>query len=43
VTTIDHLEKGDLGVTSEVNVLGAIGHKLHETTTCHLLYLLYRK
>jgi hypothetical protein len=37
VTTVDHLEKGDLGVTSEVNVLGAIGHELHETTTCHLI------
>ena len=37
VTTVDHLKKGDLGVTSEVNVLGAIGHKLHETTTCHLI------
>jgi len=37
VTTIDHLEKGDLGVTSEVNILCAIGHELHETTTCHLI------
>jgi len=43
VTTVDHLEKCNLRVTCQVNVLGAIGHKLHETTTCHLLYLLYRK
>jgi len=37
VTTVDHLEEGNLRVTRQVNVLGAIGHELHETTTCHLI------
>ena len=36
VTTIDHLEEGNLGVPSQVNILRAIGNKLHQTTTCHL-------
>jgi hypothetical protein len=38
VTTVDHLKKSDLGVTGKVNVLGAISYKLHQTTSCHLLY-----
>ena len=37
VTTVDHLEEGNLRVTSQVNILCAIGHELHETTTCHLI------
>ena len=36
VATVDHLEEGDLGITCEVNILGAVGYKLHQTTTCHL-------
>ena len=36
VATVDHLKKGDLGVTRKVNVLCAIGNELHQTTTCHL-------
>ena len=37
VTTVDQLEESDLGVTGKVNVLGAIGDELHNTTTCHVL------
>jgi hypothetical protein len=40
VTTVDDLKKGDLWVTGKVNILGAIGNELHQTTTCHL-YTLY--
>ena len=45
VTTVHNLKKGDLGVASQVNVLGAVSYKLHETSTCHLffLYLYYTK
>ena len=43
VTTVHYLEECDLGVTGQVNVLGAIGYELHQTTTCHLLYLHPRK
>ena len=40
VTTVNNLEESDLGVTREVNVLGAISDELHQTTTCHFsLYL----
>ncbi len=39
VATVDYLKKGDLGVTCEVNILGAVGHELHQTTTCHLYTL----
>jgi len=43
VATVDHLKKSDLGVPRKVNVLGAIGNELHQTTTCHLLYPLVTK
>jgi len=29
VATVDHLEEGDLGIASEVDVLGTIGDELH--------------
>ncbi len=38
VTTVDHLEEGDLGVTGQVNILRAVCDELHQATTCHLLY-----
>ena len=38
VAAVHHLEKGNLGITREVNILSAIGNKLHKTTTRHLLY-----
>jgi len=36
---VNHLEKSDLRVTSQINVLGAIGDELHQTTSSHFLYL----
>jgi len=38
VAAVHDLEERDLGVAREVNILGAVGDKLHETTTRHLLY-----
>ena len=35
VTTVYNLEESDLGVTSQVNILGTISDELHQTTTCH--------
>jgi hypothetical protein len=43
VAAVDHLEKGDLGVTREVNVLGAVGDELHKTTTRHFCISLAEK
>ena len=44
VAAVNHLEERDLGVTSQVNILGAVGYELHKTTTCHfLLYPSLRK
>jgi hypothetical protein len=43
VTTVDNLEEGDLGVTSEVNILGAISDELHQATTCHCISLAKKK
>jgi hypothetical protein len=43
VATVDHLEEGDLGVAREVNVLGAVGDKLHKTTTRHFCISLAEK
>jgi hypothetical protein len=44
VAAVNHLEERDLGVTSQVNILGAVGYELHKTTTCHfLLYPCLRK
>jgi hypothetical protein len=38
VSAINDLEKRDLRVTSQVNILGAIGDELHQTTSSHFLY-----
>ena len=38
MSAINHLEKCDLRVTSQVNILGAIGDELHQTTSSHFLY-----
>ena len=38
VAPVYHFEKCDLRVTSQVNVLGAIGDELHQTTSSHFLY-----
>ena len=35
VTTVNDLEEGDLRVASQVNVLGPVGYKLHQTAACH--------
>jgi len=44
VSSVDHLEEGDLGIASEVNVLGTVSDELHKSTTSHLcLYPLERK
>jgi hypothetical protein len=44
VATVDRLEESNLRVSSQVNVLRAIGNELHQTTTCHFsLYPLGRK
>ena len=47
VSAVHNLKKGDLRVTSQVNILRAIGDQLHKTTSSHLsvfvLYLGLRK
>jgi len=44
VTAVNHLEERDLGVASQVNILGTISYELHQATTCHFsLYPLKRK
>jgi hypothetical protein len=40
VTLVGNLPESNLGVTSQVNVLGAIGDKLHKSST-HYKCLLY--
>jgi hypothetical protein len=35
VSAVDNFEEGNLGITSQVNILGAISDELHQTTTCH--------
>jgi len=35
VATVDHLEEGDLGISREIDVLSAIGNKLHKSASCH--------
>ncbi len=35
VSAVNRLEESDLGITSQVNILGAISDELHQTTTCH--------
>jgi len=44
VATVNDLEESDLGVASQVNILGTIRNELHQATTCHLsLYTSKRK
>ena len=43
VAAVHHLEEGNLGITGQINVLCAIGYKLHKAPSSHLLYLLQRK
>jgi len=44
VTLVGNLPESDLGVTSQVNVLGAIGDKLHKSSThCKKLVILFKK
>jgi hypothetical protein len=44
VTLVGNLPESDLGVTSQVNVLGAIGDKLHKSSThCKMLVILLKK
>jgi hypothetical protein len=44
VTLVGNLPESDLGVTSKVNVLGAIGDKLHKSSShCKMLVILLKK
>jgi hypothetical protein len=44
VTLVAHLPESDLGITSKVNVLGAIGDKLHKSSTHYkMLVILLKK
>jgi len=44
VTLVGNLPESNLGVTSKVNVLGAIGDKLHKSSThCKMLVILLKK
>jgi len=44
VTLVANLPESDLGVTSKVNVLGAIGDKLHKSSTHYkMLVILFKK
>ena len=44
VTLVGNLPESNLGVTSQVNVLGAIGDKLHKSSThCKKLVILFKK
>ena len=44
VTLVGNLPESNLGVTSQVNVLGAIGDKLHKSSThCKMLVILLKK
>jgi hypothetical protein len=43
VTTVYNLEESNLGVTSKVNILGAISDELHQTTSCHFSLYPYRR
>jgi hypothetical protein len=44
VTLVGNLPESNLGVTSQVNVLGAIGDKLHKSSThCKMLVILFKK
>jgi hypothetical protein len=43
VATIDRLEKGNLRVTRQIDILSTVCDELHQTTTCHFLYHFQRK
>jgi len=44
VTLVANLPESDLGVTSKVNVLGAIGDQLHKSSTHYkMLVILFKK
>ena len=43
VPAVHNLEERDLRVARQIDILRAIGYKLHKTTTSHLLYLSQRK
>jgi hypothetical protein len=43
VAAVHDLEKSDLGVTREVNVLRTIGDQLHQPPTCHLVITMPEK
>jgi hypothetical protein len=44
VAAVNHLEKGNLGVTREVNILCSVRYKLHKSASCHIiLYPRFRK
>ena len=44
VTLVGNLPESDLGITSKVNVLGAIGDKLHKSSShCKMLVILLKK
>jgi hypothetical protein len=43
VALVYELEERDLRVARQIDILRAIGYKLHKTTTSHLLYLSQRK
>ena len=43
VTAVHDLEERDLRVSRQVDILRAVGYKLHKTTTTHLLYSSQRK
>lgn len=40
VAAVDHLEEGDLGVTGQVNILGAVSDELHESSS-HCISFFY--
>ena len=40
VAAVHHLKESDLRVASQVNVLGAVSDKLHQTTSGHLFFIL---
>jgi hypothetical protein len=43
VSAVHNLEEGNLRITREVNVLGAIRDELHQATTCHVISLAKKK
>jgi hypothetical protein len=37
VAAVHHLEEGNLGITSQIDVLCAIGDELHKTSASHVI------